>query len=1597
MTFHFPSLRRATLAVVILSAAIAGASIVLADPASPVTISDVATPTPVASGAQLTHTITIVNTGGAKISNVVMSDQLNGIGGIGVPPQLQIASSRGSCTQSGTLVNCNAGIIEGNGSWTVSIRGVVTAANGTVLNNTVSVTGTKSAQNFTTTNTTSTLVSNGVNLSLPELSINKTGPTSVPVGQAMTYTLTVNNSGLVNATGIRVVDTVPDGVTIDSVSGTSLFTCGFAGQTVTCDGGQVNQGSNATITINATAPAAVGTVTNTAVVDPDNTIAEPNELNNTSALVNTQVVEAAAGPALAINITDSNADISGAGPDPVIPGALLTYKIFVTNNAATRADDVTIVLGTQGLEASSVLVNQIVTNGTVGNSGGCANVSPQARCIVRTLNPGGTILVTVSGYVIGSAGSFMIGTATVTGNIKNKGVTNSDTELTTIMPQYDLTITKADSPDPVCAGSWPGPGYDPGVGAPTGPDYPGGSTCQGGLTYTFVIGNSGIANASNVVVRDPLPAGAIFEPTSVVNVDGGGFGCSYDVPTNVVTCSGGSIPAQSTRTLKFNVVAPQALGQITNTVTVDPNNAIFEADEANNTFSQTTQIATGIDLTVSKHSNHETNFVATKGTLTYTIKVSNIGTQDATNILVRDSLPADTVFRDAVSDSLHGFTCSHSGGVVDCSNGRLQGTASMNYPNLAGKNVDTATITIRVFATAYEQAAMHNEVRVDPLNQIGEANENNNLAVQNTEVKSGGTTSDAFNELTISKVQKTPDPTNTARNAVVTYEIKVGNDGTDPVVGVKVRDTLPAGSEYIEATGTNSFLCQQQAFGIVDCVGGQIGANIPTAAGATITIKAFAPDTPGTYTNQVEVDPDHTIVEGNEFNNNASAQTTVTNGGEGAFNDLTIVKSATETVVPGGTITYTLAVSNVGSDPALNVSVRDVLPAGSTFVSADDTTASPGGFTCSFAAGVVNCINGTLDGASGDPIIGVPANRNITIVVKAPNAIINDYLNQAVIDPDNDIDEGDETNNVSSDTTDIVSTINLSVTKNGPTSSSQGQTTSYNIIVKNNAPGADASAGQLASGVTLIDPLPVGLIPLAVDSGSGNNWLCQVAENPINLIQCVGDLNAEQEVTIKVDVFMTAEGGRSLDNEACVDPDDVFQEFGAGESDNCSTHTTTTNPTRFPDILISKNVDETVSTPGSSLTYTIVAANVGTAPAKGVLTITDELPDHLTFVDAIGGNGWNCDYDNAARKVTCTNPASPDDTFAVGDSAQMTIHVTIDGDATLKINNTAKSETAAAADQTAFECSSPNVCEDENNSVNDQSTVSTSLSGSSIGVDLSIASITDNPDPATRARALTYTIIAQNNGTEATDPLNRPHVRIDVPPNGTTFLSAVGSNGFVCSGPDASHRVDCVGDLPGGGNTIITVSLIVLQGAPDVLNLTATIDPAGAIDELEEGDNSQAEVTTVAPGGTCTLAPCTDLVAAQLFATPDPVDVNGDVEVKFVVVNVGDTPTSLDPSSGGGEPLLYFDVTTNGAKTGSTRAISNPAVTCTDALNNASALLTNCYGNLGPGEGVTITVKFSGVTGTSILATGTADPTLKVLEFVETNNGASKSIAIINP
>ena len=81
------------------------------------------------------------------------------------------------------------------------------------------------------------------------------------------------------------------------------------------------------------------------------------------------------------------------------------------------------------------------------------------------------------------------------------------------------------------------------------------------------------------------------------------------------------------------LIAPPTTGTITNTVTVDPANAIFEGDETNNVASYVTEVVTGIDLAVAKHDTVDLtpdvpplvlegfDPIATNGTQTYTIEV----------------------------------------------------------------------------------------------------------------------------------------------------------------------------------------------------------------------------------------------------------------------------------------------------------------------------------------------------------------------------------------------------------------------------------------------------------------------------------------------------------------------------------------------------------------------------------------------------------------------------------------------------------------------------------------------------------------------------------------------------------------------------------------------------------------------------------------------------------------------------------------------------------------------------------------------------------------------------------------------------------------
>jgi uncharacterized repeat protein (TIGR01451 family) len=116
-----------------------------------------------------------------------------------------------------------------------------------------------------------------------DLSITKTASSPVIAGSAMTYTVTVANNGPSPAQNVTVVDTLPSGVGLSTTGG--AYTCALASNTLTCTLANLGNGATAVLTINATAPATAGTITNTATVSSSTT--DPATANNSASVTST--------------------------------------------------------------------------------------------------------------------------------------------------------------------------------------------------------------------------------------------------------------------------------------------------------------------------------------------------------------------------------------------------------------------------------------------------------------------------------------------------------------------------------------------------------------------------------------------------------------------------------------------------------------------------------------------------------------------------------------------------------------------------------------------------------------------------------------------------------------------------------------------------------------------------------------------------------------------------------------------------------------------------------------------------------------------------------------------------------------------------------------------------------------------------------------------------------------------------------------------------------------------------------------------------------------------------------------------------------------
>jgi uncharacterized repeat protein (TIGR01451 family) len=171
--------------------------------------------------------------------------------------------------------------------------------------------------------------------------------------------------------------------------------------------------------------------------------------------------------------------------------------------------------------------------------------------------------------------------------------------------------------------------------------------------------------------------------------------------------------------------------------------------------------------------------------------------------------------------------------------------------------------------------------------------------------------------------------------------------------------------------------------------------------------------------------------------------------------DLAVLKTGPASANASTVISYTITVTNNGPNPAINASLSDTIPAGTTFAS----LVAPGGWGC-----VTPAVNGTgtVTCTLGSMAVG---SAGFTLNVNGPAGTATVSNTGSVSSSSTD---GTPGNNSSTANTNVTTTANLSITKTpqaGPYGTSSPLT--YTIVVSNAGPGA-------AANVVVTDILPAG-------------------------------------------------------------------------------------------------------------------------------------------------------------------------------------------------------------------------------------------------------------------------------------------------------------------------------------------------------------------------------------------------------------------------------------------------------------------------------------------------------------------------------------------
>ncbi|MEC2502248.1 cell surface protein, partial [Bacillus cereus] len=591
-------------------------------------------------------------------------------------------------------------------------------------------------QKSTTSNTTFVQINDADIVSLKTVDL-----TSVTIGDILTYTTTLTNTGNTDATAVVFTDNIPDGTTfIDGSVLVNNIPQLNANPSVGILVGTIAPNISIPVTFSVTVVAlpASGHVQNQST---SRYTINVEEQISTSNITSTEVISANV-------IATKTTPIQYADLQTIIP-----YTISITNNGNIQVEN---IIATDIIPVNtSFIENSVIVNGNAR-----PNDNPLNGIQIDTIPPNTTATIL-----------FQVRVTSIpqTNPISNTSTIEYQYTLPNQPPITETIISSAAVTTINHATLNSNKTVDLAF-----------ATVGDALTYTITLNQTGNVAVNDVIIQDMIPQGTTFIENSVI-VNGEtlpGVNPVSGIPIGTIIVDGDAIV--SFQVTVTTIPTPNELNN--NAITtfnyiVNPNNVPVTNTTTTNTVTTTVQN----DNVIAIKSVDVTNALPAQ-TLTYTITIMNSGNVTIEDLLVIDTIPIDTTFV-AGSVTINGINQPNE----NPENGITLGNLAPNDSVIITFQVTISSSTLQ--PTINNDATVSYTVIIDPDEP------------PITITKQTNTVTTTLIEPIIN-IEKTADKSIVVIGDVITFTLEVFNDSTIPTISTSVIDTIPAGTTFIENSVT---------------------------------------------------------------------------------------------------------------------------------------------------------------------------------------------------------------------------------------------------------------------------------------------------------------------------------------------------------------------------------------------------------------------------------------------------------------------------------------------------------------------------------------------------------------------------------------------------------------------------------------------------------------------------------------------------------------------------------------------------------------------------------------------------------------------------